>query len=98
MFIIQKTEQFDHWILKLKDIKAKGKILARIKKAEIGNLGDHKNVGCDLSEMRIDYGLGYRIYFCRLKGTIILLLWGGDKSSQSRDIKKAQQIAFNIGV
>jgi putative addiction module killer protein len=98
MFIIQKTDFFEHWFLKLNDVRAKGKILARIKRAELGNLGDHKNVGGNVFEMRIDYGPGYRIYFARIKGTIILLLLGGDKASQSKDIKKAQQIVLDIGV
>jgi putative addiction module killer protein len=98
MFIIQKTEYFDHWLLRLNDIRAKAKILARLKRAELGNLGDHKNIGDGIFEMRIDYGPGYRVYFARSKGIIIILLLGGDKSSQSKDINKAKQIAIDIGV
>jgi putative addiction module killer protein len=98
MFIIHKTEYFDHWLLRLNDIRAKAKILARLKRAELGNLGDHKNVGDGVFEMRIDYGPGYRVYFARSKGIVIILLFGGDKSSQSKDISKAKQIAIEIGV
>ena len=97
MFIIQKTEYFDHWLLRLNDVRAKAKILARLKRAELGNLGDHKNVGDGVFEMRIDYGPGYRVYFARSKGIIIILLVGGDKSSQLKDISKSKQIILEIG-
>jgi len=96
MFIIHKTEYFDEW-LKLKDVKVKARILIRLKRAELGNLGDHKIVGDGVFEMRIDYGSGYRVYFVKSKGIIIILLSGGDKSSQSRDIIKAKKIASEIG-
>jgi putative addiction module killer protein len=97
MYIIQKTEYFDTWLIRLNDIRAKGKILARLKRAELGNLGDHKSLGEGVFEMRINYGPGYRLYFTRSKGVVIILLVGGDKSSQSKDIKKAKQIAKQIG-
>jgi putative addiction module killer protein len=98
MFIIQKTEYFNDWIEKLKDTTWKAKILARIKRAELGNLGDHKSLGERVFEMRINFGPGYRLYFSKVKGVIIILLSGGDKSSQLKDIKKAKQIAIEIGV
>jgi len=63
----------------------------------LGNLGDHKSLGEGVFEMRINYGPGYRLYFTRSKGVVIILLVGGDKSSQSKDIKKAKQIAKQIG-
>lgn len=97
MYTIQKTDQFEKWFRKLKDIRAKARILVRIKKAEMGNLGDHRPVGQKISEMKIDYGPGYRLYFTKKKDVIILLLTGGDKSSQSRDIEKAQKILVEIG-
>jgi putative addiction module killer protein len=97
MYIVQKTEYFDTWLIRLNDIRAKGKILARLKRAELGNLGDHKSLGEGVFEMRINYGPGYRLYFTRSKGVVIILLVGGDKSSQSKDIKKAKQIAKQIG-
>ena len=97
MYLIKKTEHFEQWFRKLKDIRAKGLILARIKKAELGNLGNHKFVGKKVAEMVQDYGPGYRIYFTKIEGVTILLLLGGDKSSQTKDIKKAQKLAAEIG-
>lgn len=96
MAIIQKSEYFDHWLLRLKDIRAKAKILARLKMVEMGNLGDCKNIGDGVFEMRINFGPGYRVYFARLKGIVILLLLGGDKSTQAKDINKAKQILYRI--
>ena len=98
MFIIQKTQYFENWLIRLKDIKVRVKILTRLKKVELGNLGDHKSIGEGIFEMRIDYGPGYRLYFTRSKGIVIILLIGGDKSSQAKDIKKAKKIAKEIGV
>jgi len=98
VFIIQKTDYFENWLIKVNDIRAKAKILARIKRAELGNLGDYKNVGDGVFEMRIDLGPGYRVYFMRSQGIVIILLSGGDKSSQLKDIHKAKQIARDIGV
>ena len=97
MYRIQQTDNFEKWLRKLKDLRAKGLVLARIKKAELGNLGNCKSVGKRVSEMKIDYGPGYRIYFTRSKEILIVLLAGGDKSSQAKDIKKAQKIAAEIG-
>ncbi|MFH0919717.1 MAG: type II toxin-antitoxin system RelE/ParE family toxin [Fibrobacterota bacterium] len=98
MYIIQKTEYFETWLRKLHDIRAKAKILAKLKRAELGNLGDHKSVGHSIFEMRIDYGPGYRLYFKKSKNVIIILLWDGDKSTQSSDIRKSEQIAIESGV
>ena len=97
MFIIQKTNCFEHWLTKLNDVRARAKILTRLKRAELGNLGDHKSVGGGVFEMRVDYGPGYRLYFARSRGVVIILLVGGDKSSQSKDIKRARQIYNEIG-
>ena len=97
MFILQKTNHFEDWLNELKDIRAKTKILVRLKRTEIGNLGDYKPVGNGVFEMKINYGSGYRLYFGRFKGIIILLLLGGDKSTQSKDIQKAKQILSEIG-
>ena len=97
MFIVQKTDIFESWFSNLRDLSAKAKILSRIKRIELGNLGDHKSVGGGISEIRIDYGPGYRLYFVKSKGVIIILVSGGDKSTQSRDIKRAQEIALSIG-
>ena len=97
MYIIQKTEHFEKWFRKLKDVRAKAIILARLKKAELGNLSNCKYVGKKVFEMKIDYGPGYRIYYMHKGDITLLIIAGGTKSSQARDIKKAQKIAAEIG-
>ena len=93
MFRIDKTTEFDKWIRKLKDIRAKSKILFRIQKLETDeHFGDCKSVGGGISEMRINQAKGYRIYFKEKEDRLIILLIGGEKSSQKKDIKKAKEI------
>lgn len=93
MIITEKTPEFDKWIRKLKDIRAKAKILFRIQKLETdGHFGDCKSVGDGINEMRINYAKGYRVYFKEKENSIILLLIGGDKPTQQKDIKKAKEI------
>ena len=93
MFEIKQTETFKQWEAKLKDKKAKALIAARIFRVSNGLLGDVKPVGKGISEIRIHYGKGYRVYFKQRGNELIVLLCGGDKSSQSKDIKTAQQLA-----
>jgi putative addiction module killer protein len=93
MIITEKTVEFDNWIRKLKDIRAKSKILFRIQKLETDeHFGDFKPVGDGISEMRINYAKGYRIYFKEKDNKIVILIIGGDKSSQQKDIEKAKKI------
>jgi putative addiction module killer protein len=93
VYSVLRTDEFDRWLSKLRDAKAKARIALRIRSAELGNLGDMRSVGDGISEMRVHYGPGYRVYF-KLRGKqLILLLIGGDKSTQTRDIKKAKAIA-----
>ena len=93
MRIIEKTSEFDKWFKKLKDLKAKAKILYRIQKIQSDNhFGDTKPVGNGLSELRIHFAKGYRIYFVEKDNVIVILLAGGDKSTQSKDILKAKRI------
>lgn len=93
MIVTEKTSEFDKWIRKLKDIRAISKILFRIQKLETdGHFGDCKSVGDGISEMRINYAKGYRIYFKEKDNKIVILLIGGDKSSQQTDIEKAKKI------
>lgn len=92
MFLLEKTSEFDKWLKKLNDRKAKAKILLRLQRVEVGNLGDISSVGEGIEEFRIHYGPGYRIYFKRQGERIILLLIGGDKSSQESDIKKTKAL------
>ena len=97
MVFTEKTAEFDKWIRKLKDLRAKAKILFRIQKLETdGHFGDCKSVGDGISEMRINYAKGYRVYFKEKETRIIVLLIGGDKSTQQKDIKKAKEIWYRI--
>ena len=92
MFTVRQTLEFQAWLDALKDMRAQVRIAARLRLAEAGNLGDWKSVGGDVSEMRVDIGPGYRLYFTRRAGILIVMLAGGGKSSQARDIKRAQRI------
>jgi putative addiction module killer protein len=97
MYIIEKTDEFDKWLRKLKDLRAKAKILFRIQKIEIDeHFGDCEPVGNGIRELKIDYAKGYRVYFNELEGKIIILLIGGDKSTQQKDIEKAKEILKRI--
>lgn len=93
---IRKTELFASWLDNLRDIQAKARVLVRIERLVSGNAGDVKPVGEGVSEMRINYGPGYRVYFIQRDSELIVLLAGGDKSSQSRDIKTAIRLAQNL--
>ena len=95
---IRQTEQFIKWFVKLKDKRARAKIAIRIRRVSLGNLGDVKSVGGGISELRIDYGPGYRVYFTQRSRQLIILLAGGDKTTQASDIKKAKQLALEIEV
>ena len=92
MFTVRQTQEFQDWLDQLKDIKAQLRIVARLRLAEAGNLGDWKPVGGEVSEMRIAFGPGYRLYFTKRQRILIIMLAGGDKSTQARDIKRAQKI------
>lgn len=96
MIEIRKTELFASWLDNLRDIQAKARVLVRIERLASGNAGDVKPVGEGVSEMRINYGPGYRVYFIQRGSELIVLLAGGDKSSQSRDIKTAIRLAQNL--
>ena len=93
MFNIEKTDEFDKWLRKLKDLRAKAKILFRIQKIEKDeHFGDCEPVGDGIRELKIDYAKGYRVYFKEVDGKLIILLIGGDKSTQHRDIEMAKEI------
>jgi len=93
MYFIEKTVEFDKWMKKLKDLRAKAKILFRIQKLENEeHFGEWKPIGNGISELKINYAKGYRIYFKEKDGKIIVLLIGGDKSTQQKDIEKAKEI------
>lgn len=96
MIEVRQTEVFAGWLFGLRDIRARARIQARIDRLESGNVGDAKPVGQGVSEMRIDYGPGYRVYFVKRGAELVILLAGGDKSSQSRDISKALSLAAEL--
>jgi putative addiction module killer protein len=93
MLDVRKTAEFRDWIDALRDRRAKAKVLARIDRLANGNPGDVKPVGEGISEMRIDYGPGYRVYYVQRGQRYILLLAGGDKSTQAADIDEAKRLA-----
>ena len=92
VYSIETTDEYDKWFTKLKDTLGKIKILARLARVENGNFGDHKQLGDELFELRMFFGPGYRIYYTIREGRIVLLLVGGDKSTQKKDIKKAEAL------
>jgi putative addiction module killer protein len=96
MFTVERTVIFIDWLNRLKDRRAAARIRARIVRLEDGNLGDVKPVGGGVSELRIDYGPGYRVYFTQRERAIILLICGGEEKVQSRDIATAQRIAREL--
>jgi putative addiction module killer protein len=96
MIQIRQTEEFSEWLRRLRDRRARSIILARIERLASGNPGDVKPVGEGVSELRISHGPGYRAYFVQREQSLILLLCGGDKSSQSTDIRRAKVLAAEL--
>ena len=94
--IVKLTESFVVWLTNLKDERARARIVARLDRLAMGNPGDVKPVGQGMSEMRIDYGPGYRVYFVQRGDTLIVVLAGGNKKSQSKDIELALKAAANL--
>ena len=92
MYAIFETETYSAWFEALRARQAKARILMRLRRAELGNLGDHQSVGGGVSELRLSYGPGYRLYYTLRNGQIIILLGGGDKSGQSQDIEQARAL------
>ena len=93
---IRKTSIFAEWLDGLRDIRARARVLARIERLATGNAGDVKPLGEGVSEMRIDYGPGYRVYFKKRGRSLVILLAGGDKSTQAKDVKMALRLARNL--
>lgn len=94
---IQTTDVYDAWIDGLRDRYAKDRIANRIRRARAGNFGDHRALGDGISEMRIDYGPGYRVYYAQKGNAVYLLLVGGDKRTQENDIQKAKELWRDLG-
>jgi len=96
MIEIRKTEIFAKWLDGLHDIRARARILVRIERLAAGNPGDVKSMGEGVSELRIDYGPGYRVYYKKQGQKVVILLVGGDKSTQAKDIKTALRLSRNL--
>src|SRR5271170_4707631 len=93
---IRQTETFSEWLRNLSDSRAKARIAARIDRLALGNPGDVAPVGEGVSEMRVHYGPGYRVYFVQRGAALVVLLCGGDKSTQAGDIRKAKQLVSEL--
>ncbi|TKS61224.1 MAG: addiction module antitoxin RelB [Nitrospira sp.] len=96
MFEVRKTETFSHWMDGLRDTRARARIQVRIERLATENAGDVRPVGEGVSEMRIDYGPGYRVYYTKHGRDVVILLAGGDKRTQATDIKTALRLARNL--
>jgi putative addiction module killer protein len=96
MIEVRQTEIYSEWFSRLRDRTAKARIDIRIRRLSLGNPGDVKPVGSGISELRIDYGPGYRIYFTQRGPALVILLAGGDKSTQEKDIRAAQELADKL--
>lgn len=97
MFKVLQTEEFAAWLDGLADKRAQIRVAARLRQAEAGNLGDWQSIEGEVSEMRVHYGPGYRLYFVRRGRVVVVLLNAGDKSTQKRDIRKALKLASELG-
>lgn len=97
MFTVRQTEEFVAWLDSLKDQRAQIRIVARLRQVEAGNLGDWQAVEGDVSELRVNFGPGYRLYFTRRGRVIIVMLNAGDKASQKRDIRRALSLTAELG-
>ena len=96
MFEIRKTEVYARWLDGLRDTRARARVLVRVERLAAGNPGDARPVGEGVSELRIDYGPGYRVYFKKQARTIVILLAGGGKRTQNDDVKTALRLARNL--
>lgn len=95
MIEVRYTTEFEKWLHRLRDERAKARIAKRVQRLEYGNFGDAKAVSGPVLEMRIDYGPGYRVYYMRRGTLVVILLCGGDKRTQQADIKRARDMADN---
>jgi putative addiction module killer protein len=96
MFEVRQTQEFREWLHKLRDDRARVKITDRLLRIEGGNFGDVEPVGDGVAELRVDYGPGYRVYFTRRGRVVVIILCGGDKRTQTKDIKRAKRMAREL--
>jgi putative addiction module killer protein len=97
MITVEKTAEFDAWLRSLRDRQARSRINSRLLRLSLGNMGDVRPVGNGVSELRIHYGPGYRVYFVQRGAVLVVLLCGGDKSTQDADIEDAKRLAGLLG-
>jgi putative addiction module killer protein len=97
MVHVLQTDVFSKWLSRLRDARAKARIVARVDAVRRGHFGDVKQLGGGVAEMRIDVGAGYRVYFVRRQSAVIILLCGGDKATQDKDIARAHKMATELG-
>jgi len=93
---LHQTDEFRGWLRRLRDERAKARVAVRLRRLELGNPGDARSLSGGLMEMRIDYGPGYRVYFARRNAAVVLLLCGGDKRTQQRDIARARELMAEL--
>ncbi len=96
MIEVRQTEEFSRWLHRLRDPDAAARIVARIRRMELGNPGDTKSLGQSIREMRIAYGPGYRVYYVHRGAMVVILLCGGDKRTQAQEIKRARELAERL--
>ena len=96
MLTVRRTAEFSGWLKNLRDIRARAKVISRIDRLTLGNPGDVRPIGEGISELRINYGPGYRVYFVQRGDEYVVLLCGGDKGSQDADIKSAKKLAREL--
>jgi len=98
MYTVETTPEFDLWLNGIKDIKTRTRLVTRLRKAQLGNLGDIRGVGSGVYEMREHFGPGWRMYCLILDSFVVIMLCGGDKYSQQRDIAKAQELSRGLNI
>lgn len=96
MFRVLESVEYSRWLARLKDGAARGRIAARVRLLEAGHRGDSAHLGDGVLELRLHFGPGYRVYFTEIDGSVVILLGGGDKGSQARDIRKAKRVAERL--
>ena len=96
MIEIRQSDEFTDWLMRLRDFQARAKIVTRILRLANGNAGDSRSVGDGIVELKISYGPGYRVYFISRGAVLIVLLCGGDKSTQAKDIRRAKELAAKL--
>ena len=96
MIEVRRTQEFAEWLMALKDRQGRARILTRIDRLADGNAGKHRSLGGGIFELKVDFGPGYRVYYVNLGSVVVVLLCGGDKSTQVKDIRRAKELATTL--